>query len=505
MTRRSGPLWLIGCGAAALAGLAWSPPGAGARKTKPKPAPLIVSVRCTGRGCAADARRVAPGGSVRVIGRRFERGMRVYFLGTSARTKRISLKGARWAGATPRGRTHVVAVVPRNATSGFVVLRTRDGRISNRGGPLTVARPAPRPPPRSPGVATAFDGNGIWIFLLSRLASADPDAIATQAKQHGLTTVYIKSSDAASYNTQFSARLVSALKARGLRVCAWPYVYGDDPSGEAAASARAVTNGADCLVIDAETEYEGRYSQAQQYIRALRSRIGDSYPLGLSGFPYVDYHPSFPYSVFLGPGGAQFNVPQMYWRAIGVSVDSVYDHTYSWNRLYGAAIYPLGQLYDDPPPSQIVRFRQLAGAYGARGLSWFDWQNASTRGFDATGSALPALSGFTAQGALPTVGRGARGDVVVWAQQHLISAGQSVTADGGYGAQTETAVRNFQASKGLPVSGSIDAPTWQALMRYAPTVRAFARASRAGARGVSGPPSAALPAVADELRGGAPK
>jgi peptidoglycan hydrolase-like protein with peptidoglycan-binding domain len=174
--------------------------------------------------------------------------------------------------------------------------------------------------------------------------------------------------------------------------------------------------------------------------------------------------------------------------------------------LYGTAIYPLGQLYDDPPPSQIVRFRQLAGAYGARGLSWFDWQNASTRGFDATGSALPALTGFTPQGALPTVGRGARGDFVVWAQQHLITAGQSVTADGGYGAQTETAVRNFQASKGLPVSGSIDASTWQALLRYAPTVRAFARTSRAGrARSVTGPPSAALPAVANELRGGAPE
>jgi hypothetical protein len=504
--RRPGALWLVGCGAVALAGLAWTPPGADARKAKPKLAPQILSVRCTGRGCAADARRVAPGGSVRVIGRRYEPGMRVYFLGTSARTGRISLKRARWAGATPRGRTHVVAVVPRNAASGFVVLRTRDGRISNRGGPLTIARPVSRPPPRSPGVATAFDGNGIWIFIVSRLASSDPDAIATQAKQHGLTTVYIKSSDAANYFSQFSPQLVSALKARGLRVCAWPYVYGDDPSGEATASARAVANGADCLVIDAETEYEGRYSQAQEYIRALRQRIGDSYPLGLSGFPYVDFHPSFPYSVFLGPGGAQFNLPQMYWRAIGVSVDSVYDHTYSWNRLYGTAIYPLGQLYDDPPPSQIVRFRQLAGAYGARGLSWFDWQNASTRGFDATGSALPALTGFTPQGALPTVGRGARGDFVVWAQQHLITAGQSVTADGGYGAQTETAVRNFQASKGLPVSGSIDASTWQALLRYAPTVRAFARTSRAGrARSVTGPSSAALPAVANELRGGAPE
>ncbi|MDX6643387.1 MAG: hypothetical protein QOD76_1349, partial [Solirubrobacteraceae bacterium] len=55
-----------------------------------------------------------------------------------------------------------------------------------------------------------------------------------------------------------------------------------------------------------------------------------------------------------------------------------------------------------------------------------------------------------------------------------------------------------------PVSGSIDAATWQALLRYAPTVRSSASAARAS-RGTSGPPSAALPPVADELRGGAPK
>jgi hypothetical protein len=479
MKRRSGALWLAGCGAAAIAGPIWAPASAGAAKKKA--APRIVSVRCSGRGCTADPRRVAPGGGVRLIGRRFERGMRVYFLGTSARTGRISLKRAKWSAASPRGKTHVLAVVPRSAASGFVVLRTRDGRVSNRGGPLTIARPASQPPTRPPtGAATAFDGNGSWIFLVSRLESADPESIATQAKQRGLTTVYIKSSDAANYFSQFSPQLVSALKARGLRVCAWPYVYGDDPSGEAAASARAVANGADCLVIDAETEYEGRYKQAQQYIRALRERIGSSYPLGLSGFPYVDYHPSFPYSVFLGPGGAQFNLPQMYWRDIGVSVDAVYDHTYSWNRLYGAGIYPLGQLYDDPPPSQIVRFRQLAVAYGARGLSWFDWKNASARGFDAIGAPLPALSGFTPQGALPTIGRDASGDFVVWAQEHLITAGESVTADGGYGSQTETAVRNFQSRSGLAVSGRIDAVTWQALLRYAPTARAWSARAASG-------------------------
>lgn len=39
-----------------------------------------------------------------------------------------------------------------------------------------------------------------------------------------------------------------------------------------------------------------------------------------AGIGTVDYHPSFPYSVFFGPEGATVNQPQMYWKAIGTSV-----------------------------------------------------------------------------------------------------------------------------------------------------------------------------------------
>ncbi len=106
-----------------------------------------------------------------------------------------------------------------------------------------------------------------------------------------------------------------------------------------------MADGADCLVIDAEGEYEGHYAAAQTYIDDLRAKIGPTYPLGLASFPYVFDHPSFPYSVFLGPDGAQYNAPQMYWKDIGQSVDTVYANTYIANRVYGRPIFPLGQTY----------------------------------------------------------------------------------------------------------------------------------------------------------------
>src|SRR6185369_6406990 len=76
------------------------------------------------------------------------------------------------------------------------------------------------------------------------------------------------------------------------------------------------------------------------------------------------------------PGAAQFNLPQMYWRAIGVSVSSNYSTTYTYNRPYDRPIYPLGQVYMNPGAPELTRFRALAQANGATGVSWWDWQEA---------------------------------------------------------------------------------------------------------------------------------
>jgi hypothetical protein len=281
-----------------------------------------------------------------------------------------------------------------------------------------------------------------------------------------MQTVFVKSADAAKVWTQFTPQLVQALHARGLRVCAWQFVYGTDPVGEAAAGVAAVTAGADCLVIDAETAYEGRYAPAQTYLTTLRAVIGPDYPVGLTSFPYVDYHPRFPYSVFLGPGGAQYNAPQMYWRDIGVSVDTVYAHTYAFNRPYGRPIVPLGQVYNSPPASQIHRFRLLARGYRAANASWWDWQEGSPGAFQAISVHLSSLSGFVPDPIMATLPLHTQGDLVVWAQERLITAGQHVTVDGDYGPSTMAAVKRFQAAHGLTVDGVIGTGTWTVLMRY---------------------------------------
>ncbi len=363
--------------------------------------------------------------------------------------------------------------------------------------------------------ADSLAGRGMWIWYLSRSAGGTLSSIIATARQYGVSTLIIKSGDGSSMWSQFNSSVVSTLHANGLRACAWQYVYGVHPISEAYVGAQAVHDGADCLVIDAESEYEGKYLQAQSYITRLRQLIGQSYPVVLAGFPYVDYHPGFPYSVFLGPGGAQHNSPQMYWMDIGTSVSAVYAHTYAYNGVYERAIDPLGQVYQNPPMGQIIRFRQLSRTYHAAGVSWWNWQQASTTGWKAISIGAGNLTGITTTASTPILGLGSIGDLVVWAQEHLATAGDTIPIDGDYGPATQSAVAAFQSAEGLTVDGIIGPATWAALLRFAPAPVTWTRtgavvASAAAVRSARGahrrllmqvPKSAHARATRDEIAG----
>lgn len=345
----------------------------------------------------------------------------------------------------------------------------------------------------------------MWIWYLSASNGGNVSSIVSQSHRYGIGTLIIKSADGTSMWSQFNPGLVSTLHANHIHVCAWQYVYGTHPVIEADLGAAAVRDGADCLLIDAEAEYEGRYVQAQSYLAQLRKLIGNGFPVALASFPYVFDHPAFPYSVFLGPGGAQYDVPQMYWIDIGTTVDRVYSNTYTYNRPYQRQLDPLGQVYDHPPPRQILRFRQLSRAYRAPGVSWWDWQEATAAGWHALSEPVGSLKRFRASPGLATLQRGSQGDLVVWAQEHLLSAGYRISVDGAFGPQTESAVKSFQQTHRLSADGVLGTSTWRALLRYRPatvhwtsSTAHLASAARASGR-MPVPKSASLPAKRYEI------
>jgi len=444
---------------AAAAALALAAP-AQASAARPK-APELTRIRCVPAGsatCKASV-KVTIGRQLQLSGKRIYKGMRVSF-----RWPRGAL-----ATKLERSRVGYVARVPGGTKAGSVSVTVSDraGRRSNARR-ITVVAPTkvgggPVVPPGS--LPAALQGNGMWIWEAGRSEGGDAVAIAARARSAGMSTVFIKSSDGGSSRwPQFNPGFVAALKANGLKVCAWQFVYGNDPAGEAAMGAGAVADGADCLVIDAETQYEGKYAAAQQYMTALRAAVGPSYPIGLTSFPYVDYHPRLPYSVFLGPGGAQANLPQVYWKDIGGTVDAVSARTLANNRIYGTPIAPLGQTYDNPAAEDLARFRSLWAAYGSAGVSWWSWQATGEAEWGVLAQPLLPVPAAPPDPGWPTLAKGNKGDQVIWLQQHLASFDPAVTVTATFDAATDTAVRNFQTSRNLPPTGETDALTWQAVL-----------------------------------------
>ena len=360
----------------------------------------------------------------------------------------------------------------------------------------------PQPqPPGAPAAVRAFAGDAMWIWVLGRSSGGSPDRIAARARRHGLELVILKGAEGPTRWRQVSRPLVRALRSRGLRVCAYQFIHGRRPVAEARTGARLART-VDCLMLDAETTYEGRYVSAQTYLRELRRAIGPDYPVGLTSFPYVHYHPAFPYSVFLGPGGAQFNVPQMYWRAIGVGVDRIFQVTYRHNRVYERPIFPLGQVYHHPPAGQIRRFRALAAGRGATGVSWWSWQAAGERSFRAVGAPVAPVAPAADDG-WPVLGARSRGDLVVWAQQHLLAAGKPLRVTGTMTRATRDAILSFQSEHALWPTGLVDAATWQALLELEPAPVRWRRrgGAVAASEGEPEPLSARLSPLRDELRG----
>ena len=462
-----------------------------AGKAKPKRDPYtLTSAVCTPAiHCSTNSRQVSQGGELLIKGAGLRTGMVVAFPHSWNARIADNSPTAHLAGSAQGTIVHV----PHGAHSGRIMVLIGHGRHTNSFGPMQVVNYAlhpptpPKPPTPAPattptGSAGAFEGQGMWIWYVSQSDGGNLASIVAQAHAADVTTLFVKSSDGSSnYWSQFSPELVQALHTNGLKVCAWQYVYGTDPAGEAEMGARAVAAGADCLVIDAEGEYEGRYGAAQTYIEDLRAKIGPSYPLGLASFPYVYDHTSFPYSVFLGPNGAQFNAPQMYWKDIGNSVDTVYANTFIANRVYGRPIFPLGQTYSKPSAEELVRFREEAPLYGATGTSFWDFQETPASLWTALATPLAPLTSVTPNPSWSELAEGSKGDPVLWMQEHLAAAIPTQETTGIFNAATTANLEQFQSAHGIAPSGHTEAATWQALLSLTPVAVDWTGAGPSGA------------------------
>ncbi|MBW8012669.1 MAG: nuclear transport factor 2 family protein [Chloroflexi bacterium] len=166
----------------------------------------------------------------------------------------------------------------------------------------------------------SLDGKGFYIWRIENCDGGDPLAIASAARNADLSHVLIKVANATrTYNfdeergIDLVPPVASALRAEGIQVWGWQYIYGEDPLGEARKALQRVQElELDGFVVNAENEFKesGKDVSARTYMRELRNSLQDI-PIGLSTYRFPAIHPQFPYSDFLR--FCDINLPQVYW------------------------------------------------------------------------------------------------------------------------------------------------------------------------------------------------
>lgn len=230
-----------------------------------------------------------------------------------------------------------------------------------------------------------LQGKGFYIWKIADCEKGSPGAIATVAYQSRLTHVLIKVANGLyAYNYDYERRIdfvpevVSALRARGIQVWGWHYVYGTDPAGEARIAARRVRElGLDGYAIDAEGEYKapGRRSAASTFMRLLRTSLPDT-PLALSSFRYPSYHPQLPWREFLEK--CDINMPQVYWMQAnnpGTQLRRSLQEFQNMNPF--RPVFPTGAAFREhgwqPTPGEVTEFLETARELGLAGVNFWSW------------------------------------------------------------------------------------------------------------------------------------
>jgi len=230
----------------------------------------------------------------------------------------------------------------------------------------------------------ALTGKGMMIWKIPNCEGGNPSTIAKVAASAGLSHVLIKiANDTRPYNVDAEGKdlvapVIDALRAKGMQVWGWHYVYGYDPIGEAKiAVSQTKRFMMDGYVIDAEVEYKeaGREAVARTFMTELRRGL-PSTPIALSSFRWPTYHRTFPFAAFLEK--CDYNMPQVYWMQ---QHDAAYDLNRSVTEFKSITPYrpiiPTGPAFGQsgwaPTPGEVKTFMDTAKSLGLKAVNFYSW------------------------------------------------------------------------------------------------------------------------------------
>ena len=227
-------------------------------------------------------------------------------------------------------------------------------------------------------------GKGYYIWKIPNCENGDPESIALTAYNAGLKHVLIKIANGIyDYNYDTSTKkdliapVINALHQKNIEVWGWHYVFGNLPLEEAKAAIRQINRlPLDGYIIDAESEYKGKYTPCRIFMKELRNALPD-YPIALSSFRYPKYHMDLPWKDFLTY--CDINMPQVYW-------EQSHNPAYQLERCLSEfqttidpfrQIIPTGAAYCVggwcPSPNEIIEFMDKAISLKMPAVNFWSW------------------------------------------------------------------------------------------------------------------------------------
>jgi len=233
----------------------------------------------------------------------------------------------------------------------------------------------------------SLTGKGMMIWMLPRIEDGSPERIAIEAQKAGFTHVLIKVADGLwAYNVDrqnnrdYLPPVIQALRARGIQVWGWHYVYGQNVQGESRIAIQRVKQlQLDGYVINAEIEYKspGMHSKAEQFMKLIRHPLAST-PIALSSFRYPKIHHQFPWKQFLTY--CDYNMPQVYWEQAHTPASQL-ERSYEQFRAIApnSTYVPTGSLYKTngwvPTPNDMLHFLKTATSLGLKAANFYVWDH----------------------------------------------------------------------------------------------------------------------------------
>ncbi|HJV09653.1 MAG TPA: hypothetical protein VJ653_08220, partial [Acidimicrobiales bacterium] len=262
----------------------------------------------------------------------------------------------------------------------------------------TVPAPAAAPKKWLPS------GKGMWIYVPDKTEGGNVSAIVAKAKATGLTHLWVRMGSAwDGFNVApFFDKLLPAAHAANIKVIGWDFPK-LDPMGPDLDRARAMINFTsssgdriDAFSPDIESPAEGTRltpDNAKRYGAALREIAGPDYTLIVTVPRPAKERPTHPYNEIVA--GYDAIAPMIYW--LDRQPDTDVAGALQFLSKYNVPIYPVGQAYDGspeggrkgvPPPDELWRFTRFAEKNGAAGVSFWSWQAADQRAWNAIKEAV---------------------------------------------------------------------------------------------------------------------